>query len=328
MTMVASNGGMIDVQHHFYPPKLLAERREALIRYSPGFAHVVEWTPARSIEEMDRSGTAASIISMGPPGLWLGDLEQSRRLTAIINEYGAEMVRDNPRRFGLLAALPLPDIDFCLKQIEYAYDVLKADGIGLMSNYDAKWPGHPDFAPVFDELNRRKAVIFVHPTTSKFTEKLLPEPAPPIIEFLFDTTRAVTNLLYSGTFARCPDIKWIFPHGGGTVPFLADRIGMWAHAMRNDPTLKSRIPNGVEYELKRLYFDTVAVCNPVSMAALQKFVPTSQMLFGSDMPFFPITHAQAELDTVRSLMTEAEAREIESGTAHRLFPRFKSGAAN
>lgn len=320
--MTQQNHGLIDVQHHHYPPKFLAERREALIKYSPGFSHIVDWTPSVSLEEMDRSGTAASIVSMGPPGLWLGDVEQSRRFTMVINEYGAEMVRDHPQRFGFLAALPLPDIDFSLKQIEYAYDVLKADGIGLMSNYANRWPGHADFAQVFDELNRRKAVVFVHPTTSSFTANLLPEPAPPIIEFLFDTTRAVTNLLYSGTLARCPDIKWIFPHGGGTVPFLADRIAMWARAMKNDPTLKARIPNGVEYELKRLHFDVVSVCNPVSMAALLKFVPTTQLLFGSDMPFIPITQARHELEEMRTMMTEAEMHEIECGTAYRLFPRL------
>lgn len=320
--MAVQIDGMIDVQHHYYPPKFLAERRESLIKYSPGFSQIVNWTPSQSLEEMDRSGTAASIISMGPPGLWLGDLEQSHRLTMVMNEFGAEMVRDHPHRFGLLAALPLPDIDFSLKNIEYAFDVLKVDGIGLMSNYDSKWLGHQDFQVVFDELNRRKAVVFVHPTTSKHTASLLPEPAPPIVEFLFDTTRAVVNLLYSGTFARCADIKWIFPHGGGTVPFLADRIGMWANAMKEDPTMATRIPNGVAYELKRLYFDVVSVCNPVSMAALLKFVPTTQLMFGSDMPFFTIAHAQRELDNVRSMMSETEVREIEYGTACRLFPRL------
>lgn len=324
--MTVQNSGLIDVEHHFYPPKFLAERREALIKYSPGFPHVVEWTKSRSLEEMDRSGTAASIVSMGPPGLWLGDLEQSHRLTMVINEYGAEMVRDDPGRFGLLAALPLPDVDFSLKQIEYAYDVLKADGIGLMSNYDNRWPGHADFAPVFEELNRRKAVIFVHPTTARDVGDLLPEPAPPILEFLFDTTRAIASLLYSGTFARCPDIKWIFPHGGGTVPYLVDRFVMWANAKKNDPTLSARIPNGVEYELKRLYFDVVSVCNEVSMAALLKFVPTTQLMFGSDMPFVTISHGKRALDTVRPMMSETEFHEIEYGTAHRLFPRLRRHA--
>jgi len=175
-----------------------------LIKFSPGYAHIVDWTPQQSIDDTDRNGCAAAVVSAGPPDVWLGDIEQSHRLTQIINEYGAEMVRDQPRRF---ATLPLPDVDFSLKQIEYACDVLKADGIGLLSNYDGKWPGDPSFAPVFDEFNRRHAVVQIHPTAGKHTHGLLPEPAPPIIEFMFDTTRAITNLLYSGTFARCPNIQ-------------------------------------------------------------------------------------------------------------------------
>jgi predicted TIM-barrel fold metal-dependent hydrolase len=320
--MAAANGRLIDVQHHFYPPKFLAERRDALLKFSPGFPHIVEWTPQRSLDDMDRSGCGAALISVGPPGVWLGEVEQARRLTMIVNEFGAEMVRDHPRRFGLLATLPLPDVDFSLRQIEYAFDVLGADGVGLMSNYDSKWPGHSDFAPIFDELNRRKAVVEVHPTAGKHTQNLLPEPSAPIIEFLFDTTRAITNLLYSGTFARCPDIQWIFLHGGGTLPFLADRIAMWARAMKRNEGLMARIPNGVEYELKRLNFDVCSVCNPVSMTALLKFVPAGQLMFGSDAPFFAIPHAQREFDTVRAMITADQIADIERNTAARLFPRL------
>jgi predicted TIM-barrel fold metal-dependent hydrolase len=271
---------------------------------------------------MDRTGCAAAVLSSGPPGVWLGDREQSHRLTNFINEFGAEMVRDHPKRFGMLATLPLPDIDFSLRQIEYAFDVLKVDGIGLMSSYDGKWPGDPSFAPVFDELNRRKAVVQIHPTAGSHTQNLLPEPAPPIIEFMFDTTRAITNLLYSGTFARCPDINWIFLHGGGTLPFLADRIAMWARAMKNNPALMERIPNGVEHELKRLNLDICSVCNPVSMASILKFVPTNQLMLGSDMPFYSIAAVKNDFDGVRSQLTPAQVRDIEYGTAARLFPRL------
>jgi 6-methylsalicylate decarboxylase len=320
--MTAKHGGVIDVQHHFYPPKFLAERREALIKFSPGYAHIVDWTPQQSLDDMDRNGCAAAVISAGPPGVWLGDIEQSHRLTQIINEYGAEMVRDHPRRFGFLATLPLPDVDFAMKQIEYAYDVLKVEGIGLMSSYDGKWPGDPSFAPVFDELNRRHAVVQIHPTAGKHTHGLLPEPAPPIIEFMFDTTRAITNLLYSGTFARCPNISWVFLHGGGTLPFLADRIGMWARAMKNNKSLMERIPNGVEHELKRLNLDICSVCNPPAMAAILEFVPANQLMLGSDMPFYSISVIRKDFEGVRSMMTPKQIADVEYGTAARLFPRL------
>jgi predicted TIM-barrel fold metal-dependent hydrolase len=271
---------------------------------------------------MDRTGCAAAVMSSGPPGVWLGDREQSHRLTQIINEFGAEMVRDHPTRFGMLATLPLPDVDFSLRQIEYAFDVLNVDGIGLMSSYDGKWPGDPSFAPVFDELNRRKAVVQIHPTAGKHNHGLLPEPPPPIIEFMFDTTRAITNLLYSGTFARCPNINWIFLHGGGTLPFLADRIAMWARAMKNNKAMMERIPNGVEHELKRLNLDICSVCNPVSMASILKFVPTNQLMLGSDMPFYSIAAVQKDFGTVRSMLTRDQIDDITYRTATRLFPRL------
>jgi len=139
---------------------------------------------------------------------------------------------------------------------------------------------------------------------------------------MFDTTRAIASLLYSGTFARCPDIRWIFLHGGGTLPFLAERIGMWARAMENDEGLQARIPNGVEHELKRLHFDVCSVCNPASMAALLQFIPSTQLMFGSDMPFFPIAKARREFESVRSMMSGDQIRDIENGTACRLFPRL------
>lgn len=313
----------IDVQHHFYPPKMLAERREALVAFSPGFANIVNWTPATSIEEMDLTGTSAALISMGPPGVWLGNLEQSHRLTTIMNDFGAEMVRDNPSRFGLLATLPLPDIDFSLRHIEYVFDDLGADGIGLMSNYDSKWLGHAHFLPVWEELNRRKATIFVHPTSSNHFEGLLPEPSVPVMEFVFDTTRTIVNLLYSGVLARFPDIRWIFAHGGGTIPFLADRIALWQGAMKNDESLQKRVPNGVAYELQRLYFDVASVTNVPAMAALKAFVPTEQMMFGSDMPFLPISRGQEELEALKSMLDEADMANIAHRTAERLFPRLK-----
>jgi predicted TIM-barrel fold metal-dependent hydrolase len=320
--MPEKNSRMIDVQHHFYPPKFLAERAEALIKFSPGYAHIVDWTPQTSLDDMDRNGCAGAILSPGPPGVWLGDRAQSHRLTEFLNEFGAEMVRDHPTRFGQLATLPLPDIDFSLKQIEYACDVLKVDGFSFLSSYDGKWPGDPAFDPIFDELNRRKAIVNIHPTAGKHTHGLLPQPAPPIIEFMFDTTRAITNLLYSGTFARCPDITWLFLHGGGTLPFLADRIAMWARAMKNNKELMDRLPNGVEHELKRLNLDICSVCNPPAMAAILEFVPTTQLMLGSDMPFYSTADIQKDFEGVKHMLTPAQTEDIEFRTATRLFPRF------
>ena len=307
-----------------YPPGLIERRREALLKYSPGFAHLTSWTPAASLGEMDRTGIAAALLSVAPKGVWFGHVEESRELTIHVNEYAAGMVRDYPGRYGLLASLPLPDVDWCLRHIEYVFDFLHADGVGLMSNYDSMWPGHPKFAPIWDELNRRNAVVYFHPSSPVQCENLLPELSAPIIELPFDTTRAVVDLLYSGTLARHRNITWIFSQGGGTVPFLAERIGLWARIKKDDPKWVARVPNGVDYELRRLYFDIAQVSNPVSMAALLKFVPATQLMFGSDFPFIPIDRCHREFDRIRAMLSSEEAQMIQSGTAKRLFPRLQS----
>ncbi len=171
---------------------------------------------------MDRNGIATAVTSISAPGLWFGDSEMTNKLTRQCNDYAAQMRIDHPGRFGMFASLPLPNIDASLREIEYSLDTLRADGIGLMTNCEGKYPGDVAFAPIFDELNRRKAVVYFHPTSAPCSNCLSEIPAA-TLDFPFDTTRAVTSLLFGGTFARCPDIRFIFSHAGGTVPFLADR---------------------------------------------------------------------------------------------------------
>ena len=183
------------------------------------------------------------------------------------SECAANMVSKYPGRYGVLAALPLPATDASLKEIAYSLDTLKAEGIGLLSNYDDKWLGDPAFAPVFDELNRRKAVVFVHPTASNCCTNLVPDVPAPLLELLFDNTRAVASLIYSGTLNRCPDIKFVFTQGGGALPMVADRLATLA---RRNKKMAERVPKGVEYELRRMYYDVASVTNEPSFVALEK----------------------------------------------------------
>ena len=216
-------GRVIDVHHHLMPPKYLEVAREAILKVS-AFPQVVDWTIARSLEEMDKNGVRTAIVSISTPGIMFGGREESRRLARECNEYAAKMVSDYPGRFGFFAAVPLPDQDGSLKEIEYALDTLHADGIGLLSNYDGKYLGDPAFAPVFDELQRRKAVAYTHPTFLSCCLNVVPGVHVSTEEFAFDTTRAISGLLYSGTLSRCPDVKFIFSHGGGTFPSLPDAL--------------------------------------------------------------------------------------------------------
>ena len=308
----------IDVHHHILPPRYVAEVGDHRIGPLIVSGKTPQWTPAQSVEVMDRHGIATAVTSMSAPGLWFGDSQATRDLTRHCNDFAAQMQSDHPGRFGLFAALPLPDVDASLAEIEYAIDVLKADGFGLVTNYGGTYPGDAAFRPVFEELNRRKAVVFFHPNDVPCSTCLGEIPAA-TLEFPFDTTRAVTSLLYSGTLARCPDIRFIFSHAGGTIPFLAERIARLAAR----PEFKAAVPNGVLPEFQRLYYDTALSANALAFSALLKMVSADHVLFGTDYPFAPEPTATATVKGLGELgLSEKNLRGIERDNALRLMPRL------
>ena len=270
---------------------------------------------------MDRFDIATAILSMATPGVWFGNAEEARATARACNEYGARLIGDHKGRFGMFAALPLPDVEGSLREIEYAVDVLKLDGFGLITSYDRLWPGDKTFAPVWDELNRRKAVVYFHPTCPPMTYDLIADVPHAITEFVFDTTRAICSLLYTGTLSRCPEIRFIFSHGGGTAPYLADRI---ASVLRR-PTatdVKARVPKGVEYELKKLYYDVVSISgNPPGMQALMGVGDPTRLLFGTDFPYYRIENT-VENGLPKCDLSDGEFQAIERSNALALFQRF------
>lgn len=221
----------IDVHHHFASPLYVAE----IMKRDIGNPRYWRWTPQVSLEEMGEGAVAAAVLSSSRPGVWFGDVDLARNLSRDLNEFGARTVADHPGRFGLFATLPLPDVDSTLLEIEYAYDVLGVDGVAVMSNYDGIYLGDPTFDPVMDELNRRNAIVYEHPIRE--------DRENPIngIELVTDTTRTIASLLHNATVVRCPDIRFIFAHGGGTVAAVAGRMGR----------LAQDLPNGLDYELDR-----------------------------------------------------------------------------
>ena len=310
--------GLIDLHHHFFPPPFVTlvldkyRQREKTI--------VSEWAPQKALEEMDRRGVAAAVLSITTPGIWFGDAQAARALARQCNEYAARMVKDNPSRFGFFAAIPLPDAEGSLSEIEYSLETLKADGIGLMTSYGDKWLGDISFARVLDELDRRKAVVYVHPTAADCCRDLMADVPTPLIEYPHDTTRAITNLLYSGSFERLRNIRFIFSHAGGTIPMLAGRISQLGTLFGSD----KRVPNGVEYELRRLYYEIANSANRPAIAALMSIVPASQIMFGTDYPFVPIGVTS---DGMRTLTLSAEElRAIGRDNALALLPRLRSGS--
>lgn len=307
--------GRIDTHHHIYPKQYLADAEDAIRRGTHvHFPRIAQWAPDQSLEAMDRAGVATAIVSISP-SIWFGDIALTRKIARDWNEYAAKLAHDHPGRFGVFAALPLPDVEASLREIEYALDTLGAVGFGLVTNYGDKWPGDAAFAPVFEALNRRKAVTYFHPTEAPAFENILPNVPPPMIEFPFDTTRAIASLLFGGTFSRCADIRYVFSHGGGALPMLASRI---ARIASNRKDLAAQVPDGVMPVFKRLYYDTAGIDHPIPFNAIRDLVGPSQLLFGTDFPFWPPQVAVGILDDLD--VAAADRQKIERENARALLP--------
>ena len=304
----------IDVHHHFAPPAWVAEVKGRPLLQTAN----TTWTPEKSIEDLDRAGSAAAVISITNPGLWFGDNQTTNRIARACNEYGAKLVQQYPTRFGLFAAMPLPDIDATLKEIAYAYDVLKVDGVGLFTSYGDTWLGNAAFRPVMQELNRRKAVVHVHPTAANCCRNLGYGTSPGSIEYGTDTTRAIIGVTFNGDTTRYPDIRFIWSHGGGSAPFLAGRID---GASRN---AKDRMPAGFMAEAKKFFYDTAGAANRGAIASLLELVGTSQVLFGTDFPPGGTNLAVARAVADLGFFKDGDLRAIERDNAVRLLPRLKS----
>jgi predicted TIM-barrel fold metal-dependent hydrolase len=306
------------MHHHIIPPSFRATLGDRMGRQTlqgPPPA----WSPQISLDQMDRNGIEAAITSFGPPGFWFGDIEETKKICRDCNEYSANLRRDHPTRFGMFAVLPFPDVDASLKEIEFAFDVLKADGIELMTNCANEYPGDAKFAPVFDELNRRKAVVYFHPIPAKYGTPILDNFPPATLEFPFDTTRAVMSLLFGGTLGRCHGVRFLFSHAGGTVPFLAERLARLT--ARED--FKKAVPNGVIPELSRLYFDTALSTNKLSFSCLQLLVEPDHILFGSDFPQAPEATTVSSIRGLNELgLSPAELRGILRDNSAKLFPNL------
>jgi len=215
--------GRVDIHQHFVSPGFLAAlTAKNATTPIPGLGAWKGFSPARAVETLDRVGVQTAMLSITAPGVWFGDVQEARGLAREMNEYAAaKMVSDHKGRFGLFAVLPLPDVDGALKEVEYALDTLKADGIGVLSSYDGKYLGNPLYTPLLQEMNRRKGVIYCHPYCAACgVQQTLTDAQNRGVEFVFDTTRTILSLLQTGAVARFPDIKFIWSHGGGTVPFI------------------------------------------------------------------------------------------------------------
>lgn len=312
---------IIDVHHHIVSTALQKQQRAMNIEI-PSF--IPKWTPTYGLEKMDLAGFTYSILS-APSDLTFVDQPTANRLAREVNEEMAEYIRLYPKRYGAFATLPMPDAEGTLKEVEYALDTLKLDGVSMLSSYQGQYLSDPKYTELLEELNRRKTVVFLHPI---FIKEHIAGLSPALLEGTFDTTRAATTLAVHDVFARFPDIRFILPHTGGMVPYIKWRIALAVFGHRNgankvgyhmDPTRED-----FDREIAKLdgiYYDAT-----LNLGTLQKLVDPSRILFGADIPWVSDGIAKMQRELVleeAAALGEGNVRAIAYENAFRLFPRVQ-----
>jgi len=324
-----SQNGRIDVHHHIIPQEYIAKLKEVGITSSIG-VDFPDWSPKIAIDFMNKNGISKAITSITTPGVTVNDRAFSKDLARLCNEYAAELKADYPGRFDAFAALPLYEVEDALKEMEYALDTLQLAGVGLLSNINGIYLGDPKYDALFAELDRREAVVHIHPHDPPFgTIPNLKFPNA-LVEAPFDTTRAVANMIYNGTLDKYKKIKFILAHAGGALPFMAFRVALIEYQQTQkslkfqalyDFLLTKRGPSAGLKAISRLYYDTAIAANPMALRSLQELVDTSHILFGTDCgmgqqwltPIF--IKALKEYDG----FNEQDLAAVEVGNAIRLF---------
>ena len=321
--------GLVDAHSHYLPPAYTQALADAgLVTLDGGFP-VPQWSEDMALQHMDQHGIEVSMLSVSSPTVgFLKDALARQRLARAVNDFAGDLVRRRPERFGAFATLPLPDVQAALTEIGYALDVLKLDGVVMETNVHGVYLGDARLDPLFAELHRRRATLFLHPTSPPCLEAVgLGRPAP-ILEFPMDTARTIVDLIFAGTLTRYPGIRVIVPHAGGALTALAERVAMFSTL----PFIAQRPAGGAE-EVRRvlaaLYYDLAGSATDGAIERLRRITSLTQVLFGSDFPFTPASGIAANVQGFRALsgLSRAEHEGMARGNALRLFPRLSVGVA-
>ena len=315
----------IDVHAHFLPAGYRAAAAAAGHERPDGMPGLPRWDTGAALGMMDQLSIRTAMLSISSPGVHFGDDGAARKLAREVNEEAAKAVSDHPGRFGQFASLPLPDMDGAIAEATYALDVLKADGVAVETNHHGIYMGDPRLDPLFAELNRRRAVVFMHPTspTCPCCQTLSLGYPQPMIEFMFETTRAVMNLLLTGTLDRFPDIRLIVPHAGAAVPVLADRVVGLSPAIGLANPVE---PDRFFATLNRLHYDLAGYPLPRLAPALLQVADPGRIFYGSDWPFTPlpiVARLAGEMDRT-PVFDDATRRRMLHDNALTLFPRLRA----
>lgn len=309
------------IDFHYHP--MAPEWVDAVAASTPPdfVARMRAWTPEGAIAEMDRNGIQTAVLSISSPGVWFGDLKQARRLARSCNEYMASMVRAYPQRFAMLAALPLPDVEASLAELAHAYDVLKCDGIGIATSYDDKWPADPLFAPIFSELNRRAAVVYLHPAAPSCCRKLVPGMPSVLLEYPVDTSRAMLQWILRRGSEHYPQVKMVFAHSGGLLLAGLGRLNIVS-----DTQPEFGLPKDFGAEIAKFYYEISSSGDEATMRLLRSYVPASHILLGTDSPIGNgMAHNLAQFDRLH--LSRRDRESIGRGNALALLPRLNANQA-
>ncbi len=326
--MIGDKFPSIDVHVHYVPAfyqKAVEDAGEAQTDGVP----LPRWTPEMHLESMAHLNIATAMLAISSPGIHFGNDTAARKLARDVNEFGGTLVRDHPTRFGLLAALPVPDCDGSLAEIEYAAEVLHADGFKLPTHSRGVYLGDVRLDPVFEELSRRQSVVVIHPQKpSAVPANVLVGYPIPMMEFLFDTTRAITNMIMNRTLQRYPGVRLILPHAGAFLSVLADRL-TGRRRIYAAPGHEGEAPD-IHEALRRMYYDLAGYPVPGQLFALRQMVGADRLLYGSDWPFTPemkVAQLQQKL-LATDLLTQEQRRAAFHDNAVAIFPRLAKHAAH
>jgi predicted TIM-barrel fold metal-dependent hydrolase len=309
----------IDTHHHMLPEFFFNATNE---KGNPvGGLEPQAWSIEKSLAFMDEMGIDIAITSTTSPGIQLSDRLASKKLARKCNDFASLLVSKNPQRFGALASLPIPNIDDALEELSYSLDVLKLDGVVLFTNSQGIYLGDQRMKPLFHELQRRKTTVFIHPNAS-------PDPTAHqlgltdnLIDFPGDTTRAIAQLHYGGTFAETPDVNYVFSHAGGTAPYLAGRFAIVDEMkIMGD----SSVTGTAAETFRRLYWDTALAWSDPVISHLRHIAGMDKVVFGTDFPYVRndlAAKGKVRLKSNPDLSAEEKVKIFESN-ALKLFPRF------
>jgi len=314
----ATSTALVDVHAHFVTDSYMRQAKAAGHEHPDGMKGWPAWDVQSHLDLMDQGNIRTAMLSVSSPGTHFGSDPAARALAREVNEFGAGLKRDRPDRFGHFASLPLPDVDGSLVELAYALDELGSDGVALETSAEGVYLGDERYLPLWTELERRSAVVFVHPTSPPGYQAVALNRPRPMLEFIFDSTRTVSDLVFAGVLTRYPHIQWIFTHGGGTLPLLADRMELFRTLFQGsdpeDPTVQDQV--------RSLWFDMAGTPFPNQVPALVKAFGRERLLYGSDYCWTPAGGTAAQIASLDSADQPEDDtwRALTSRNAARLFP--------